>query len=209
MFSKKIWGLLALSIAVAAGTAHATPFTKAALTGKYLFNVVGGTSGYNQDNLDTGDSDSASVNPDFIGSLALNGVITLNGSGGVTYADLRVAFGDTSEEDQVNCTPSFDTGSYTVNSDGTGTITLTFDTDDACLDGDTIIFNVTLSRNFSGDHQITTQSFHSSDTAEDTADFSSHCVNSPDHELTVGDETLFPLPACVDGVAMAGIMHHQ
>jgi len=203
MFSKRFWGLVeAISIALATNAAYAgaPPFGAGSLSGNYLFNVVGGSTGYNQDNITEVLSDfDEDLN---LGSLALNGVLRFNGAGKITFGDLRVAFGDDTF-DQVNCTPTLSTtlSTYTVGSDGTGTITLVF-TDTTCLSGDTINFTTALSRAFSGDHQVnTTHAFSTTDT---------NCFVLPDHELSVGDDSANPpFPACVDGAALAGIFHHQ
>jgi hypothetical protein len=176
------------------------PFLPASLSGNYLFNVVGGSTGYNQDDLSEVLSDSdTDLN---LGSLALNGVLKFNGAGKITFGDLRVAFGDDTF-DQVNCKPTLSTtlSTYAVAPDGTGTITLVF-TDTTCLSGDTINFTTALSRAFSGDHQVnTTHAFSTTDP---------NCFILPDHELSVGDDAANPpFPACVDGAALAGIFHHQ
>ena len=104
----------------------ATTFSNAALNGAYVINVHG----------------PAFDEEDDAGAIALAGVINYNGTGGFRTFALLVTYGDNSGDplnffDQVSCSPTLDLGvsGYTVNGDGTGTITLQTDNGDNCWPG--------------------------------------------------------------------------
>jgi hypothetical protein len=165
----KLIGLAILALAVgalpsAASAAFYGNFSAASLSGPYIIN---GTGSY----IDALDDQ---------GQITLNGVVAFSGTGGVTLATqgLSVAIAENGaeanggiDEFSLNCTATLAaSGSgYTVNSDGTGTLTLSLfnGSPDTCFNSTTptvavtLVFNMALSENFHGGTSNLSASAHS------------------------------------------------
>jgi hypothetical protein len=120
MISKRIRMLSATAIALLSlsGAAHAAPTCSAGmLRGAYGFSAVGEVIGL---------IDAKGVHP-FVTQLALNDValVTFDGSGHFTRIDTGTIAG-APKGGQINFTGA-QNGAYTVNSDCTGTMTITYD----------------------------------------------------------------------------------
>jgi hypothetical protein len=154
MNRKKIYTAAVLAIVVGVGMASrparagSTGFTLASLKGNYIFRA----SGFTAD--DNGDQ----------GGINFAGLLTMNGAGGINAVDIQVTGGDDSSGDRFDCgaITSAPTSSYSVNSDGTGHITLVFPSTDSCLPQDTISFKFALSRTSGAESQISSATFSSS-----------------------------------------------
>jgi hypothetical protein len=156
---KKLCATAALALAVAgfglSGVAGATGgFSSHSLAGTYSFRAQATTES------EVGDD----------GWMNLAGLLTFNGTGTITAVDIQVTGGDTGGPfDQFDCgaITSLESGSYSVNSDGTGSFSLEFSDTDSCLPNDSMTFTFALSRSAGGIAQINSAAFGDDNTLLD------------------------------------------
>jgi hypothetical protein len=151
---RKIWtmgrtfALIAALVAIGPATSEAGWGAKS-LKGNYAFGVAGFE-------LDS--------NADF-GEVAGVGLLGFNGAGGVTSADLTFSGADNNGNSDFNfdnytCQPILSVGSYSVNSNGTGTMALVFTDASPCFAAGEIDFFFALA-NGNGMSQIVSTTFSS------------------------------------------------
>jgi hypothetical protein len=148
---KKVCATAALAVVVGfglSGQARAGGFTNHSLSGPYTFRAQAFT-------VDEGGDE---------GGINFAGLLTFNGVGGISAVDIQVTGGDDSDTDQFDCgaITSIESGTYTVNSDGTGSLNVEFNPADACLPHDDIAFTFALSRTTGGIGQINSSTFSDS-----------------------------------------------
>ncbi len=139
--------LTTLFVTLVVGTGNAAKFNNKKLKGDYLFGV----SGFLLDD-----------NDDF-GQIAAVGLLSFNGSGTVTGFDVTFTSADTNGNidfgfDNFTCQPVLGTGTYSVNVDGTGTMSLDFSASSPCFANDEIDFFFVLDRG-TGESKIVSTTF--------------------------------------------------
>jgi hypothetical protein len=158
-----------------------TSFSNASLAGVYILNAAG--PAYN-------DASDATH-----GKFTVTGVVSLDGTGTVTNADLNVGYGDSLGIDsQTSCSPTFADGSYFVQSDGTAFLTIDFNANSVgveCLEGDAFLhFNLALSRSLSGIHQLGLDNFGSPSASADCFDSELEIANGSVTDVCVANMSL-------------------
>jgi hypothetical protein len=165
------------------------------LTGPFEFRV----SGFDVD------KDTASP-----GTLTINGILTFNGVSSVTATDLQVSGQDASISN-FHCKPGVVTGSYFLDaSSNVALVTLTWASGDACLPADELEFDVALSTQLGGTHQV------SSDFFETTFGTSGPCevaTSGGDDLLTLlqppGINGKKQRTVCIESLVLDGELVHQ
>ncbi len=184
--------LLATLAAIFAGSASAWAVTPAAFgprsfNGNYTFHA----SGLMHD--DGGDPN---------GWINITGLITPNGAGAInTAVDIQVSGGDDLPS-QFDCAAitSIKSGSYAVNSDGTATFTLNFNSGDACLPNASISFTTVLTRSTAGLSPLS-----STDFSITPGQAASSCVDSTYvQQIFLAEES-----QCATDLVLDGDLAHQ
>ena len=180
--------------------AYAGSFSNGSLVGSYVVNVAGYAHNDGTDDLGGGIAN---------GSMAITGVVTLNGSGSVTSGALNVSYGEDSADpafafNQLSCQPNLVSGSYFVKSDGSGFLHLNFnvtgDVSQPCFRGGAKLnLNFALARSLGGAQQVGLDNFSSQ--------FNQHCNNPHGIDLEMDNGTGNRI--CISDLSLSGKLVHQ